>query len=194
MLPTRLSLLTRLKDWDDQEGWREFFDTYGGAIHGFARRAGLRAEAADDVVQETLLSVAKQMPGFRYDRARGTFKGWLFQIVRRRIADHWREQPPAMDSGPDAPTMEEPPADPAGAPLEAVWDAEWWQNQLDVALQRAKTQVTARQWQMFDLFAVQQWPMARISALLGVNRAQVYMAKLRVGALVKRELAALADR
>jgi len=28
LIPTRLSLLTRLKDWNDQEGWRDFFDTY----------------------------------------------------------------------------------------------------------------------------------------------------------------------
>jgi hypothetical protein len=28
LIPTRRTLLTRLKDWGDQGGWQEFFDTY----------------------------------------------------------------------------------------------------------------------------------------------------------------------
>jgi len=27
-IPTRSSLLGRLKDWEDQESWRDFFETY----------------------------------------------------------------------------------------------------------------------------------------------------------------------
>jgi hypothetical protein len=27
-IPTRYSLLSRLQDWDDQESWKDFFDTY----------------------------------------------------------------------------------------------------------------------------------------------------------------------
>ena len=41
LIPTRRSLLTRLKNWDDQEGWREFFDTYWNLIYGVALKAGL---------------------------------------------------------------------------------------------------------------------------------------------------------
>ena len=72
-LPTRSSLLSRLKQWDDSEGWREFFDTYGRVIHGLAIKAGLRRSEAEEVVQETMVAVAKQMPSFCYDRDKGTF-------------------------------------------------------------------------------------------------------------------------
>ena len=35
LLPTRWTLIERLKNWDDQESWRQFFDTYWKLIQGF---------------------------------------------------------------------------------------------------------------------------------------------------------------
>jgi hypothetical protein len=40
-LPTRRSLLNRLKDWGDQQSWQEFFGIYSPLIHSVARKAGL---------------------------------------------------------------------------------------------------------------------------------------------------------
>ncbi len=40
-LPTRKSLLSRLKNWDDSQSWREFFDTYWSLIYGVAIKGGL---------------------------------------------------------------------------------------------------------------------------------------------------------
>src|SRR5687767_808563 len=68
-IPTRRRLLTRLKHWDDQESWKEFFDTYGKLIYRVATQSGLNATEAQDVVQETIISVAKRMSGFKYDPA-----------------------------------------------------------------------------------------------------------------------------
>ncbi len=92
LLPTRHSLLSRLKNWDDQDSWRLFFDTYWKLIHSVARRAGLDEAEAQEAVQETVLSVAKEMPKGRYDKTKGTFKGWLLTITRRRIADQMRKR------------------------------------------------------------------------------------------------------
>ena len=50
-LPTRKSLLTRLKNWDDQDGWREFFDTYWKLIYSVGRKAGFTDAEAQDLVQ-----------------------------------------------------------------------------------------------------------------------------------------------
>jgi len=37
-------------------------------------------------VQETIITVAQQMPEFRYEPARCSFKGWLLLLTRQRIA------------------------------------------------------------------------------------------------------------
>src|SRR2546426_12491692 len=85
LIPTRATLLQRLKDWQDQPSWQEFFDTYWRLIYGVARKAGLTESEAEDVVQETMFSVAKHMPSFKYDPAIGSFKGWLLTLTRWRI-------------------------------------------------------------------------------------------------------------
>src|SRR5438093_3020848 len=77
LLPTRQSLLSRLRDWQDQDGWREFFDTYWRLIYRVTRQAGLDDASAQDVVQNTFIYLARRMPKFRYDPARGSFKAWL---------------------------------------------------------------------------------------------------------------------
>src|SRR5881394_2363894 len=92
LFPTRRSLLSRLRDLGDQESWSDFFHSYWRLIYEVALKAGLSDTEAQEVVQETVISVAKQMPGFRYDPARGKFKGWLLQITRRRIADLVRKR------------------------------------------------------------------------------------------------------
>src|SRR5262245_28103531 len=71
LLPTRWSLLSRLKNWDDQASWQEFFDTYWKLIYGVAIKAGLTDAEAQDVVQETVITVAKNLEQFKMDPSRG---------------------------------------------------------------------------------------------------------------------------
>src|SRR6516225_6696526 len=90
-LPTRRSLLSRLRNLGDDASWRTFFDTYWLLIYNVARKSGLTDADAQDVVQETIIAVARKMPEFRYDPAKGSFKNWLLLITRRRIHDHLRK-------------------------------------------------------------------------------------------------------
>jgi RNA polymerase sigma factor (sigma-70 family) len=188
---TRRSLLTRLKRSDDHDGWQRFFDTYASVIHAFGIRAGLTPAEADDALQETLLSVAKEMPEFRYDPARGSFKAWLFLISRRRIADQFRRRMRAQRDGNDVLEAVAEAPDPNAHALSPLWDEEWRENQLQIAIERVKSRVGARQWQMFDLAALQNWPTEKICSLLGVNRAQIYMARMRINRLLKAEVRSL---
>ncbi len=102
VLATRRSLVERLGDWDDRKRWQQFFDSYWRLIHGTARKAGLTDAEAQEVVQETLLTVAKKIDKLKYDPAVGSFKGWLLHITRWRIADQFRKRKPG-DAGPGSP-------------------------------------------------------------------------------------------
>ena len=199
LLPTRESLLTRLRDWEDQDGWREFFDTYWRFIFNVARKSGLDAAEAQDVVQETMLGLAKRLPEFRYDPARGSFKGWLMLNTRSRIAEHWRRRArrdrhqvavlPESETG--TAWLERVPADENPDALPEVWQKEWEANLLQAALDRTKLRVSARQFLIFDLATLKETPVTRVARTLGLNVAQVYLAKHRVGRVVKEELARL---
>jgi RNA polymerase sigma factor (sigma-70 family) len=199
-LPTRHSLLGRLKDWDDQESWRDFFNTYWKLIYGVARKAGLSDDEAQDVVQEAVLSVARKMNEFKYDPAIGSFKGWLLLITRRRIADHLRKRSrqPMPHEGVSGDTSRtaiiERIPDPDSLNLEAVWDAEWEKNLMDAALDRVKKHVSARQYQIFDLYVIKQWPVNKVASTLEISVTQVYLAKHRVSSQLKKELKHLETR
>ena len=82
-IPTRHSLLSRLKHWDDQESWRDFFDTYWKLIYGVAIKSGMTDVEAQEVVQETVIAVAKKIAEFKTDPAFGSFKAWLARRRRR---------------------------------------------------------------------------------------------------------------
>ena len=56
---TRKSLIARLENWEDQRTWDEFYRTYWRLIYSVALKAGLREDEAWDVVQETILSMAR---------------------------------------------------------------------------------------------------------------------------------------
>src|SRR5437868_10240039 len=94
MIATRRSLVERLADWGDQLRWQEFFDTYWKLIYSAARQSGLTDVEAQEVVQETVITVARNIEKLKYDPAIGSFKGWLLQITRWRIADQFRKREP----------------------------------------------------------------------------------------------------
>src|ERR1700733_12594936 len=98
LIPTRATLIQRLKDWQDQSSWQDFFDTYWNLIYGVAVKGGLNPAEAEDVVQETMVSVAKHMPGFQYDPKIGSFKAWLLNMTRWRITDQLRRRGPQVES------------------------------------------------------------------------------------------------
>src|SRR5215468_1743540 len=91
-LETRPSLLKKLQSGDDPQGWQEFYKIYGGLIRHFALKAGLTADEAEEVVQETAIGVARRLPEFVYDPKVCRFKTWLLNLTRWRIQDQLRRR------------------------------------------------------------------------------------------------------
>src|SRR2546422_171574 len=107
-LLTRASLLGRLKNWEDAASWEEFSRIYSRLIRGVARQAGLTEAEAKDVEQETLLCVAKTIHEFESNPERGSFKGWLLNLTRWRIADQFRKRSPAEQATGKGPPVDGP--------------------------------------------------------------------------------------
>jgi len=196
-IPTRWSLISRLKDWDDRESWKDFFDTYWKLIYSVAIKAGLSDSEAEEVVQETVITVAKKIGEFKADPAHGSFKGWLLKIAQWRIGDQFRKRLPGgrrgarrSDTTSQTGTAERVP-DPHGYSLESIWDEEWEKNLVDAALERVKKCVSAKQYQIYYLNTVKKMSVRTVAKTLGVNAAQVYLAKHRVGSVLKREIKSL---
>jgi len=197
---TRKSLIARLDNWEDQRTWDEFYKTYWKLIYSVGMKAGLRSEEAFDVVQETILSIAKQSKKNMYDPDKGSFKSWLMNMTRWRINDQFRrrKKDTAMsvgDWGEDGrkTSIIESLEDPQSGMLERLWNVEWKKNLADAALARVKSQVSPKQYQIFDCYVIREWDADRVKSQLGVSMSQVYLAKHRVGKILKKELARLND-
>ncbi|MCW5551750.1 MAG: sigma-70 family RNA polymerase sigma factor [Verrucomicrobiae bacterium] len=198
LIPTRGSLLSRLKNWEDNESWRSFFETYWRLIYNFSLRNGLTHEEAQETVQETVVSVAKSIGRFQYDPKVCRFKTWLLGVTRSKIANQLARrarQPTGLadahpsDSG-STPLLNRVP-DEQIDPLERTWDEEWQKNLMEAALHRVKRRVSIEQYQMFDLFVLKQWSASEVAKTLGVTIGHVYVAKHRVSKLVRKEIEAL---
>jgi RNA polymerase sigma factor (sigma-70 family) len=193
-IPTRYSLLSRLQNWDDRDSWKNFFDTYWRLIYSIALKSSLTDAEAQDVVQETIICVAKDINKFKRDRKFGSFKGWLRNLTRWRIADQLRKRAPntiggrvSSNENSSLPELTEIP-DPAGGSLENIWEEEWQSNLMGAALERVKHRVKEEHYQMFDLNVIRQWPANKVARTLEVSIAQVYLAKHRILALIKKEV------
>jgi RNA polymerase sigma-70 factor (ECF subfamily) len=190
-LPTRWSLIARLKDLNDQQSWREFFDSYWKLIYRVALKAGLPHSEAEDVVQETVMSVCKHMPAFQADPAHGSFKSWLLQMTRWRIIDHIRarSREPQVQYRSEQETrstrVEDRVADPQGNALDQIWEDSWRRHILEVGLDKVRRQSSSKHFQIFYLSAIKETPPAQIARTAGVSVDQVYLVKHRLTKLLE---------
>lgn len=194
-IPTRATLINRLKDWQDQASWQDFFDTYWKLIYGLARKFGLNDEDAQDVVQETMMSVAQQMPNFKYDPKLGSFKSWLRTLIRWRIADHLRKRNPAAtvpldpdsDGSDTSFTLRELP-DKNNQSIDQLYEQEWQKNLLDAAIDKVKRKIDPQKYQVFDFYVNKEWPPEKVASAFKISVDQVYLAKHRVTEMIKSEV------
>jgi RNA polymerase sigma factor (sigma-70 family) len=206
---TRPSLLARLKDWSHQTAWCEFEHVYAPLIRNVARKAGLTDAETDDVTQESLIAVAKNIGDFKHRGNRGSFRAWLYQQTRWRIADRFRARckfshrtesrslipgrgQSAREGGladdsffPETKSALAPEVDPT---FLQIWEWEWEEHVRQSAVVHVKRRVTGRQFQLFDLHVLQGLSAPATAQAAGTTIAAVYMAKSRVGRVFKREI------
>lgn len=200
-LHTRPTLLFRLRNWEDDTSWNEFYHLYHNFVFGLARRSGLSHADAEEVTQDVFTRVAETIHNFESNPARGSFRGWLANLTRWRIKDKFRARRPDQQTpspGPAAPPSEgtrtiegiEDPGD-SGSPWgdAAAEECEWQRQVLDAALARLARRVPARQFQVFELYKRQNWPVLRVARELRVNPATVYVISHRLTKLVRAEVA-----
>lgn len=182
---TSPELLARVRCSEDSDAWRTFFDLYAPLLYRFARSLGLPGADAAEVRDQCLLELARTLPRWCYDPARGRFKSWLHALVRARAADAHRRRrrtPSSLElAGAAEPFVLEHLAD--------DWDRQWRAEHLRHCCEQARRLVSARTYRAFELLAVHGATVPQVAAELGLNENQVYKAKSRVLAEVRRCMA-----
>jgi RNA polymerase sigma factor (sigma-70 family) len=192
-LNTRPSLLVRLRDARDDTAWRQFVALYGPAILRFTRQRGLQDADAADVQQNVLAAVNQGLGNF--DAAKGSFRGWLFGIVRhqlRRLLDKHAKAGRAEGDTAALERLQDVPA-PADDAESALWNQECKRQRFLWACDQVRGQVEPASWQAFWRTAVDNRPAADVAAELHMRVGAVYTAKSRVLARIRALIQELAD-
>lgn len=85
---TSLSLLARLGEAPQNTDWQRLHQLYEPLLRAWARRAGV--DDADDLIQEVMLVLVKELPIFER-RREGAFRAWLRSILVNRMREHFRQ-------------------------------------------------------------------------------------------------------
>jgi RNA polymerase sigma factor (sigma-70 family) len=183
---THPSLLVRIRNADDACAWSEFVEIYSPLVYGYARKQGLQDADAVDVTQEVLRIVARSIGRLDYDPRRGSFRGWLFTIVRNELKDWLRKQRSAVVGTGDssaARRFEELPA--ANEEDSVLWDQEHQRRLFEWAAERVRGEVQESTWNAFWETTVRGRSGKDVAAELGLSIAAIYLAKSRVMARLK---------
>jgi len=191
---TRASLLVRLRDGGDTGAWHEFVRLYAPVIYGFARKRGLQDADAADLMQEVLRSVSSAAPRLEYDRARGTFRGWLFTITRNKVFNFLESRSRRVVGTGDSAVRDrlEQHADGNGAPT-ADWEADYRRTLAAQAMARIKSEFQAATWKAFLQTAVDGLSPAQAAKNVGMSVGAVYVAKSRVIARLRQEIESMRE-
>jgi RNA polymerase sigma-70 factor (ECF subfamily) len=186
---TSPSLLIRIRDRGDRPAWSQFVDLYQPLILGFARKHGLQEADAADLTQEVLRAVARSVERLDYDPRRGSFRGWLFTVVRNKLRDfrecRQRQVQGSGDTGVQDALNEQPT--PADGP-EAEWDRDYERRLFGWAAEQVKGTVQEKTWQAFWQTAVEGKCGQDVARDLGMSVAAVYLAKSRVMARLQEHV------
>lgn len=180
---TRPSLLLRVRDSTDQEAWTEFYELYAPLLYRYARAQGLNHADAEEIRSQCCESLVKQIPTFEYDRQKGGFKGWLRTMVSRRVIDRLRRNREKQLESADLRRL---PCE--EAPIDEIWERQWREQHLRFCVQALRSEVSDDTWEAFRLLVDEGMSVPDVCEQLGASANQVYKARARMLALVRKKL------
>jgi RNA polymerase sigma-70 factor (ECF subfamily) len=194
MTDTSLSLLECLREKLDAAAWQRFFDLYEPLIRGWLRRHQLQLSDTDDVVQEVLAIVVKEIPHFEHNQRPGAFRSWLRTTTVHCLRRFWRDRLYSPDAAGGS-SWEEHLAqleDPNSG-LSRLWDEEHDRHVLRRLLELIEGDFKPATRQAFRRLVLERAPAVEVAAELGLTVNAVLIAKSRVLLRLRQEARDLLD-
>jgi RNA polymerase sigma-70 factor (ECF subfamily) len=177
--PTRASLLLRLRNPRDAAAWNQFVELYAPLVYGYARKQGLQDADAADLCQDVLGAVAGAIGKLEYDPQRGSFRNWLFTVVRHKLSN-WRSAQEVRSHGSGDPAIQQLLQQCLAPVGKEAWEVEWEDRVFAWACEQVRRDVTPVTWQAFWRTAIAGEPNKQVAGDLGLTVVSVYVARSRV--------------
>jgi RNA polymerase sigma-70 factor (ECF subfamily) len=194
MLETSASLLERLRLQPDAAAWQRLIDLYEPLIRGWLRRHQLQLPDTDDLVQEVLAILVKELPHFEHDQRPGAFRNWLRTTTVHCLRRFWRDRlyRPDAAGGSD---WEQHLAqlEDLGSGLSQLWADEHDRHVLRRLLEMIEADYQPSTWRAFRRLVLDGIPASEVAAELGLSVNAVLIAKSRVLQRLRQEARGLID-
>jgi RNA polymerase sigma-70 factor (ECF subfamily) len=194
MMETSLSLLHRLRHAPESESWNRLVDLYAPLIRAWLRKYDVQDSDADDLLQDVLLAVSKDLGKFEHGGQPGSFRGWLKAILVNRLRKFWR----ARDHRPQARGDSDIHArlaqldDPASE-MSQIWNRQHDQYVLRQLLALVEPHFTPNTWTAFCRVALEGADPGVVAKKMGISRNAVIIAKCRVLSRLRQQSAGLVE-
>lgn len=191
---TSLSLLEKLRQPDDQAAWDRLVGLYAPLLKLWLRSFEVQEADADDLVQDVLGVVVRELPEFRHEGQAGAFRAWLRQVLVNRLRNFWRgrqHRPIATGTSSIEERLKEL-ADNASQ-LSRVWDEQHDLQVLTRLIELIRPSFLPKTWEAFHRQMFGGQPADQVAEELGMPLSSVYVARSRVLAALRREAAGLVD-
>ena len=191
MSETSASLLDRLGDRADAEAWGRLVELYTPLIRGWLRRQGLPEADVDDLAQDVLGIVVRELPEFRHNHRVGAFRAWLRVITTNCLRQAWRarkHRPAWGELGSVLDQLEDP-----ASTQSRLWDREHDRHVLDRLLAALEPDFRPATWAAFRRVALEGAEPELAAAELGLTVNAVLIAKSRVLQRLRQLSAGLLD-
>jgi RNA polymerase sigma factor (sigma-70 family) len=194
MVPTSLSLLERLRTQADNGAWQRLVEIYRPWILGWLCRHGLGECDAEDLAQEILLVVVRELPYFQHNQRTGAFRNWLRQIVVHRLQDFFRSKRYRPQAGRDSSFWESlNQLDDGNSVLSRLWNQEHDRHVVRRLMALIEPDFQQITWQAFCGQMLDGESPATVAAKLGISVNAALLAKSRILARLRQEGQALLD-
>jgi RNA polymerase sigma-70 factor (ECF subfamily) len=194
MNQTSLSLLTRLRHSPESAAWNRLVELYAPLIRAWLRKYDVQNSDADDLVQEVLLTVSKELSEFDHGGQPGAFRAWLKAILVNRLRSFWRARDrrpqPRGDSDIDDRLAE---LDDPASEMSLIWNRQHDQYVLRQLLALAEPHFTSNTWHAFRRVALDGASADVVAQELEISLNAVFIAKSRVLSRLRQEAEGLIE-
>ena len=194
MPETPRSLLERLRRQPDEQAWTRLVHVYTPLLHDWLRRQNVQPSDMDDLIQDTLTVLVRELPGFQHNQRPGSFRRFLRTILVYRLRNFWRNRqarPEAIGSSDflkRLEQLEDPHSD-----LSRAWDAEHDRYVVERLLELIRAEFMPSTWSAFCRTALDGVPEEAVATELSITRNAVFIAKSRVLSRLRKEIEGLVE-
>jgi RNA polymerase sigma factor (sigma-70 family) len=194
MADTSVSLLERLCLHSDDVSWRRFVDLYRPLILNWLRRYSVKEEDAEDLAQEVLTVVVRELVHFQHNQKCGAFRSWLRTVTVNQLRELSRERrgQPATRGESDIARMLDQLED-ANSSLSQLWDQQHDQHVARRLMELVQRDFEPTTWQAFQSVFLDGKKAATVAEELGLSVNSVLLAKSRVLNRLRQEARGLTN-